>query len=81
MSRTLLRWIRLVAPALTLAVLVWRLGTGPFIHGIRTIDGSALGAAAGITALATVCSAWRWKTVASGLGIDLPLPIAVAAYY
>ena len=25
--------------------------------------------------------AWRWKIVARGLGIDLPLPAAVAAYY
>jgi glycosyltransferase 2 family protein len=81
MSRTLLRWARLVGPALTLAVLVWRLGTGPFIHGVRTIHGGPLAAAAGITALATVCSAWRWKTVARGLGVDLPLPVAVAAYY
>jgi uncharacterized membrane protein YbhN (UPF0104 family) len=29
----------------------------------------------------TVCCAWRWKIVARGLGIDLPLPAAVAAYY
>lgn len=81
MSRTLLRWARLLGPALTLVVLVWRLGTGPFIHGVRTIDGTALAAAAAITAVATVCSAWRWKTVARGLGIDLPLPVAVGAYY
>ena len=81
MSRSLLRWARLVGPALTLAVLIWRLGTGPFMNGVRTIDGRALAAAAAITALATVCSAWRWKTVARGLGIDMPLPVAVAAYY
>jgi uncharacterized membrane protein YbhN (UPF0104 family) len=31
--------------------------------------------------LTTVCCAWRWKIVARGLGIDLPLPAAVAAYY
>lgn len=81
MSRSLLRWARLVGPALTLAVLIWRLGAGPFMNGVRTIDGRALAAAAAITALATVCSAWRWKTVARGLGIDMPLPVAVAAYY
>jgi glycosyltransferase 2 family protein len=81
MSRTLVRWARLVGPALTIAVLVWRLGTGPFIHGVRTIDGGALAAAAGIAVLTTVCCAWRWKTVARGLGLDLPLPVALAAYY
>ncbi len=81
MSRTLWRWGRVVGPALTLAVLVWRLGTGPFLDGLRTIDGGALAAAAGIAVLTTFCCAWRWKTVARGLGIDLPLPVAVAAYY
>jgi uncharacterized membrane protein YbhN (UPF0104 family) len=64
-----------------LAVLVWRLGTGPFLHGVGTIDGGALAEAAGIAVLTTVCCAWRWKTVARGLGVDLPLPVAVAAYY
>ena len=81
MIRALWRWGRLVGPALMLAVLVWRLGTGPFLTGVRTIDGGALAASAGIVVLTTVCSAWRWKTVARGLGIDLPLPVAVAAYY
>jgi glycosyltransferase 2 family protein len=81
LSRILWRWGRIVGPALTLAVLVWRLGTGPFLNGLRTIDAGALAAAAGITALATLCAAWRWKTVARGLGVDLPLRVAVAAYY
>ena len=31
--------------------------------------------------LTTVCSAWRWRTVARGLGVGLPLGTAVAAYY
>jgi glycosyltransferase 2 family protein len=81
MSRTLWRWGRVVGPALMLAVLVWRLGTGPFLSGVGTIDGGSLAEAAGIAVLTTVCCAWRWKTVAGGLGIDLPLPVAVAAYY
>jgi glycosyltransferase 2 family protein len=29
----------------------------------------------------TVCCAWRWRIVARGLGVDLPLGTAVAAYY
>jgi uncharacterized membrane protein YbhN (UPF0104 family) len=80
-SRTGWAWARLAGSALTLAVLVWRLGTGPFLDGLRTIDGGPLAAAAGITALTTVCYAWRWKIVAGGLGLDLSLPAAVAAYY
>ena len=31
--------------------------------------------------LTTVCCAWRWRIVARGLGVDLPLGTAVAAYY
>ncbi|TMM03766.1 MAG: flippase-like domain-containing protein [Actinobacteria bacterium] len=81
MSRTAWAWARFVGPVATLAVLVWRLGTGPFLEGLRTIDGPALAAAAGLAVLTTVCCAWRWKIVAGGLGFDLPLPTAVAAYY
>ena len=81
MRRTLWKWASVVGPALTLAVVVWRLGTGPFITGVRTIDGGALAAAASIAVLTTVCCAWRWKIVARGLGVDLSLSAAVAAYY
>jgi glycosyltransferase 2 family protein len=80
-SRTAWRWARLSATAATLAVLVWRLGTGPFLDGLRTVDGAALAAAAGLAMLTTVCCAWRWRIVARGLGVDLPLSGAVAAYY
>ena len=31
--------------------------------------------------MTTVCCAWRWTVVARGLGAELPLPAAVAAYY
>jgi uncharacterized membrane protein YbhN (UPF0104 family) len=64
-----------------LAVVIWRLGAGPFLNGVRMVDARALAAAAGIGVLTTVCAAWRWKIVAAGLGVDLPLPVAVAAYY
>jgi uncharacterized membrane protein YbhN (UPF0104 family) len=81
MSRTLWAWGRFVGSALVLAVLVWRVGTGPFLDGVRAADGRSLAAAAGLGALTTVCCAWRWKTVAGGLGIYVSLPAAVAAYY
>jgi uncharacterized membrane protein YbhN (UPF0104 family) len=81
MSRTVWAWGRLVGSAATLTVLVWRLGTGPFLDGVRTVDGQALAAAAGLAVPTTVCCAWRWRTVAGGLGVDLSLPAAVAAYY
>ena len=67
--------------AATLAVLVWRVGTGPFLDGLRAVDGGALAAASGLAVLTTVCCAWRWRIVARGLGVELPLGTAVAAYY
>jgi uncharacterized membrane protein YbhN (UPF0104 family) len=64
-----------------LAFLLWRLGTGPFLHGLRVIDSGALAAAVGIGVLTTVACAWRWTLVARGLGVRLPLRSAIAAYY
>ena len=73
--------IRVAAAAATLAVLTWSVGTGPFLDGLRAVDGAALAAGSGIAVLTTVCCAWRWKTVARALGVDPPLGAAVAAYY
>jgi uncharacterized membrane protein YbhN (UPF0104 family) len=81
MSRTLWTCGRLVGSAVILAVLIWRVGATPFLDGVRTVDAGALSAAAGLGVLTTVCCAWRWKIVAGGLGVDLRLPAAVAAYY
>jgi uncharacterized membrane protein YbhN (UPF0104 family) len=81
MSRDVWKWGRLVGSAVTLGVLVWRFGSNPFVDGIRTVDVRALLAAALLAVLTTVCCAWRWKIVAGGLGIELSLPAAVAAYY
>jgi glycosyltransferase 2 family protein len=80
-SHRAVSWVRLAAAAGTLGVLVWSLGTSPFLDGLRSVDGGALAAASGLAALTTVCCAWRWRVVARGLGIDLPVGTAVAAYY
>jgi len=64
-----------------LAVVVWRLGTGPFLDGLRTVDARALLAGVLIAAVTTTCAAYRWRLVARGLGVTLPLGGAVAAYY
>ena len=72
---------RVLISAAVFAVLVWRVGTGPFLDGVRTVDGRALLAAAGLAVLTTVSCAWRWKIVAGGLGVGLTLRAAVAAYY
>ena len=81
MSRTAWKWARLAGGAAILAVLVWRLGPG------RSSTASARSTAGrwrrrpASRVLTTVCCAWRWSLVARGLGVDLPLAAAVAAYY
>jgi uncharacterized membrane protein YbhN (UPF0104 family) len=81
MSRAAQAWARTVGGAAILAFVVWRLGAGPLLDGIRTISVPSILAALAITAVTTVCSAWRWAVVARGLAVDLPLPTAVAGYY
>jgi len=75
------RSVRAAAAAATLGFVVWRLGTGPFLDGVRAVDSKALVAAAGIGVVTTVCCAWRWTVVARGLGVELTLRAAVGGYY
>jgi uncharacterized membrane protein YbhN (UPF0104 family) len=62
-------------------VLIWRVGTGPIVRGLRETSIGALAIAVAITAVTTLCAAWRWQTVARGLGTRLALGPAFAAYY
>jgi uncharacterized membrane protein YbhN (UPF0104 family) len=73
--------VRVAAAVATLGVVVWRLGAGPFLAGVRAVDGRALLVAMVVGALTTACCAWRWTVVARGLGVRLPLPGAIGAYY
>jgi uncharacterized membrane protein YbhN (UPF0104 family) len=79
------RWMgalgRPAAGTALLAVVVWRLGFGPFRDGIHAVDGRALAAAALLGAVSTVCCAWRWVLVARRNGLTLTFGAAVAAYY
>jgi glycosyltransferase 2 family protein len=75
------RWAQPALALATLAVLVWRLGTGPFLDGLSRVNGAALAAGSLLALLTIVLSAWRWRIVARGLGVDLPPRAAVAAYY
>jgi len=74
-------WTRMTVGAAILAVLVWRLGTSPFLEPLRQLDAWSLLAAAGIAVPTTVCCAWRWRLVSQGLGSGLPLGTAIGAYY
>ena len=79
--RRVRQWVGPAVAVVVLVVVVWRLGTGPFLAGVEAVDGRALLAAAAIFFLTTVCAAWRWAIVSRGLGMRLSLPAAVAAYY
>lgn len=74
-------WLRRLGGAAVAGALVWRVGTGPFLDGVRGVDGLSLGTATAIAAMTTVCCAWRWSLVARGLGLEVPLRAAIPAYY
>jgi uncharacterized membrane protein YbhN (UPF0104 family) len=64
-----------------LLLLGHQVGARPFQDGLRAVTLPAIVAAVALTALTTVCSAWRWRVVAQALGVELALPAAVGAYY
>jgi glycosyltransferase 2 family protein len=76
-----LRRLRPLIALSALTVLVWRLGAGPFVDGLRAVDSRAILVASAVGAATTACCAWRWTVVADGLGVRLSFPRALAAYY
>jgi GTP cyclohydrolase II len=73
--------MRLAAGVAVLWFLVREVGAAPFEDGLRAVTWQAVVAAVTLTALTTVCSAWRWRVVARALGVGIGLPAAVCAYY
>ena len=73
--------LRLAAGVTVLWFLVRQVGAAPFEDGLRAVTWEAVVAAVTLTALTTVCSAWRWRVVARALGVDIGLPRAAWAYY
>jgi hypothetical protein len=73
--------LRVVAGVTVLWFLVRLVGAAPFEDGLRAVTWPAVVAAVTLTALTTVCSAWRWRVVARALGIRIDLPVAIKAYY
>jgi glycosyltransferase 2 family protein len=81
LPRRLWVWLRPLLGLALLAALVWRLGTGAFVEGLRVIDLWSVLAALGLGMLTTVAGAWRWCIVARRLGLPLSLRLAVADCY
>jgi uncharacterized membrane protein YbhN (UPF0104 family) len=73
--------LRLAVGVTVLWFLGWQVGAAPFEDGLRAVTWQAVVAAITLTALTTVCSAWRWRVVARALGVGIGLPGAVGAYY
>jgi glycosyltransferase 2 family protein len=79
--RSLWAFARVLGGLVILGVIGWRLGTGPFLEGLKAVDLRAVSLAAVIAGVTTAACAWRWRVVALGLGVELTLPHAIAAYY
>jgi uncharacterized membrane protein YbhN (UPF0104 family) len=73
--------LRLAVGVTVLWFLVRLVGAAPFRDGLRAVTWPAVAAAVTLTALTTVCSAWRWQVVGRALGMNIGLPGAIGAYY
>lgn len=74
-------WGRPVCGALVVVVVLLRVGPTPFVTALHAVSGWAVLTALAITVVTTVCAAWRWSLVAATLGLEVPVPAAIAAYY
>jgi uncharacterized membrane protein YbhN (UPF0104 family) len=81
MTRRAWACVRLAGVAAIAAVIGVRLGTGPFLTGLRSISFGTVALAGAIAVVTTLCCAWRWWLVARGLGVPLRFGPAVLAYY
>ena len=81
MNRSMWARARVLGGLAIVGVVGWRLGTGPFLDGLQAVDLRSITLAAVITCVTTAACAWRWQVVALGLGVELSLPRAIAAYY
>ena len=72
---------RLVVGAGVLIAVFTQVGTGPFLRGLLSLDGRTIGAAILLAAVATAAAAWRWRLIATRLGVELRWSTAVGRYY
>ena len=80
-SRGIRLTTRLIVGGGVLLAIVARVGTGPFLHGLQSLNAPTIGAALVLAAVATAAAAWRWQLIARRLGVGLPWSTAVGMYY
>jgi hypothetical protein len=73
--------VRVAAGAAVLGVLAWRVGTEPFVEGLRAVGPVSVAAALVLVAGTTLASAERWRLVARASGTVLTMRQAMTAYY
>jgi uncharacterized membrane protein YbhN (UPF0104 family) len=73
--------LRLIAGVTVLWFLGREMGAAPFEDGLRAVTWQGVVAVVTLTALTSICSAWRWQVVARALGTDIGLSRATGAYY
>jgi glycosyltransferase 2 family protein len=76
--RTAWRW---PAGAAILVVVARQTGGDPFARGVSGLDVPTLVLGACLAVVTTAACAWRWRLVASQLGVDIGAPAAFAACY
>lgn len=75
------RMLRVLLGLVILGVVVWRVGAGSVLDALSHVGVGSVAFALLVAVPTTVCAAWRWRVVARGLGVDVPLRTAVASYY
>lgn len=78
------RWwgtLRVLGGLAVLVLLAARLGTDPFVAGLRAVDPGTVAVAMVLVAGTTLCAALRWRAVARCAGVRIGVGEAVAAYY
>ena len=81
MSRSAWRSVRVAVGVAVLAAVLWRMGTGPFVDGLRSLGPETLALGVALAVPATVACAWRWHLVARELGVGIEMGPAVAWCY
>ncbi len=74
-------WVRMLAGAAILVGLVAVAGAEPFLRGLAAISPAAIAAALLLAGAATCAAAWRWRTLATRMGLRLGWGESVAASY